>query len=224
MFFKKLVLTISILAFTAPSFAGIPGYVTDSQGKLVRDAEKRCVRTGTWEPKNLIPECDTAKPAKPVATPIEPTVTVKPLPEPEAIIAQPLPAPAPAPLILKKAETLNLDASVMFGFDKSTLTPAGEKTLAAVVEALKNVEHKTIKLDGYTDRIGTDAYNIKLSYKRANAVKSYLVAHGVDASKIKVTGHGKSKFRTTNADCKGQKGAKLKACYGPDRRVELTLE
>jgi OOP family OmpA-OmpF porin len=221
MFFKKFVLTISILAFTAPSFAGIPGYVTDSFGKLVRDAEKRCVKTGTWELKNLIPECDTT----PVA-PIQPGTTVKTLPVAPAIVETPLPevTPTPAPIVLKKSETLSLSALVLFGFDKYKLSSTGEQVLDMIITELNKTEYKSISLDGYTDRFGTAKYNLKLSQKRADAVKAYLVAHGVDASKIKTTGHGKTKFRTTPTDCKGLKGAKLKVCYSDDRRVELTLE
>jgi len=225
MFFKKLILAISIFVFTASTFAGIPGYVTDSNGKLVRDTiNHHCVKTGTWELKNLIPECDTTRRAEVILGIIAPqpkaqeevVVVTKPLAQPVVIVSE--------PLVLEKSVALVLNAAVLFDFDKSTLTVVGKDALNSVVEALKTAEYKTINLDGYTDRIGTVQYNLKLSQKRSNAVKAYLVANGIDAAKIKSNGHGKTKFRTTSTDCKNLKGAKLKACYSNDRRVELTLE
>jgi len=225
MFFKKLILAISIFVFTASTFAGIPGYVTDSNGKLVRDTiNHHCVKTGTWELKNLIPECDTTRRAEVIPGIIAPQPKAQ---EEVVVVTKPLAEPAPIDaklLVLEKAVPLVLNSVVMFDFDKSTLITAGKVVLDEVVIALKTTEYNTINLDGYTDRIGTEQYNLKLSQKRSNAVKAYLVANGIDAAKIKSSGHGKTKFRTTNTDCKNLKGAKLKACYSNDRRVELTLK
>lgn len=232
MLFKKIILAVFAFSLVSTSFAGIPGYVTDSQGKLVRDAAKRCVKTGTWKPENMIPECDTnpkkVQPDNGNSHSVDATQfkdeapLVQPLKPAPAITEQPLAAPAKN-VEIKKAIPVILDAAVMFDFDKSNLTEVGKEILNSFVTALNATEYKTINLDGYTDRFGSNSYNQKLSQNRANAVKAFLVANGVDAKKIVATGRGKSNFKTKPTDCKNHKKAALKACYAPDRRVVVTV-
>ncbi|HEX6157226.1 MAG TPA: OmpA family protein, partial [Burkholderiales bacterium] len=87
-----------------------------------------------------------------------------------------------------------------------------------VLPQLANVHH--IALSGHTDELGSDDYNQRLSEQRANAVRDYLVAKGVDVSRIEVVGLGRT---VPVKSCLGQKGAALIDCLAPNRRVELAV-
>jgi len=82
-----------------------------------------------------------------------------------------------------------------------------------------------ITVEGHTDRLGSPAYNQKLSLQRAESVKSYLVTPGgIDAAKISAVGKGESVPVTKPGECKGNKPSpKLIACLQPDRRVEVEV-
>ena len=104
---------------------------------------------------------------------------------------------------------------VLFAFDKSILTEADVKELQKAVDFVKKYPGAEIRLDGYTDYIGTDAYNIKLSERRATAVKDYLIKEAaVDSSKISAVGHGKA---DPVADNKTEEGR------AKNRRVEISI-
>ncbi|HCT30400.1 MAG TPA: hypothetical protein DIW31_06640 [Bacteroidales bacterium] len=225
MLFKRTTIAALILAFASVTFAhNYPGYVVDSSEKLVRSVVTgECIKTGTWVPENLIPECGgpVAKVEAPTPTPVEEPVVKIITPEPVA--ATPLPEIKTIEVVIEKAVPINLSAQVLFDFDEFTLTSGGVEILSAVAEELKKVDYKVIKLDGYTDRFGSAKYNLKLSQKRANIVKAFLAFKGVDTTKIKAVGYGKTNFITTVEDCKNFKSAGLKACYSQDRRVSLTL-
>ena len=76
---------------------------------------------------------------------------------------------------------------------------------------------------GHADRFGTDAYNQKLSEKRAAAVKEYLVGKGMEANRVYTEGKGKKQPVTKADQCKGPKSKKTIACLQPDRRVEIEV-
>ena len=104
---------------------------------------------------------------------------------------------------------------VFFDFDKSTLTKADLKELQKAVDFVKKYPGARIRLDGYTDRVGTKAYNKKLSERRASAVRDYLIKHaGVSSSKITAVGHGEA---NPVADNKTREGRAL------NRRVEVSI-
>lgn len=131
----------------------------------------------------------------------------------------PEPRPA-APAV--EAQTVSMSADVLFDFDSATVTTRGRKVLDDLGEKLKAEGALTINVVGYTDRLGTDDYNLKLSRKRAEAVKGHLSTF-VDAATIKATGRGKE-HPVTEGKC-GRKlaTAKLVACLQPDRRVEINV-
>lgn len=118
---------------------------------------------------------------------------------------------------------LTLQAEVLFAFDKSVLKESGKKILDDEVTG-KMKEHPEIELvliTGHTDRIGTDAYNQKLSERRANAVKQYLMSQGIEESRLHAVGMGK---KDPVVDCKGVRGKKLIECLQPNRRVVVEIE
>uniref|UniRef100_UPI0025873F39 porin OmpA n=1 Tax=uncultured Pantoea sp. TaxID=218084 RepID=UPI0025873F39 len=134
------------------------------------------------------------------------------------------PAPAPAPVVETKRFTLKSD--VLFTFNKSTLKPEGQQALDQLYSQLSSMDPKdgSVVVLGFTDRIGSDQYNQKLSEKRAQSVVDYLVSKGIPANKISARGMGESNPVTGNT-CDSVKGRNaLIDCLAPDRRVEIDVK
>ena len=112
-------------------------------------------------------------------------------------------------------------ASVMFDFDRSVLRPGETPKLDELTAKLKGRAFDGLSVVGHADQIGTDAYNLRLSGQRAEAVRAYLVGKGVDAGSIRTEARGERETVTGEA-CKNQ-GRKRIECLQPDRRVEVTL-
>jgi len=139
-------------------------------------------------------------------------------PEPAPVVVTPPPAP------VKTVFASDSSANSLFGFDKSILRPEGKQALDKFVEDLHGASFETMAVTGHTDRIGSDAYNQKLSERRANAVRNYLVEFGgIPADKITARGAGESNPVTKREDCAGKDGNPLITCLAPDRRVEVDV-
>ena len=124
-------------------------------------------------------------------------------------------------------DKITFSADALFDFDGSVLKQDGKEALDNLMAELGKVKYDVIIALGYTDHIGSADYNKKLSLKRAEAVKSYLVStHSIDPSDIFVDGKGEANpvtgVGTWHGLCKG-KGQKLKDCLQPDRRVEIEI-
>lgn len=131
-------------------------------------------------------------------------------------------APVAAPEVVNKTFTLNSD--VTFAFGKSTLKPEAATTLDGIYSEIAQVSNPAVAVNGYADRIGKDAANLKLSQRRAETVANYLVSKGVDSNAITATGYGEANPVTGNT-CDAVKGRKaLIACLAPDRRVEVQVQ
>ena len=130
-------------------------------------------------------------------------------------------APAMAPEVVSK--TFNLNSDVTFAFGKANLKPQAKATLDGIYGEIAQINNANVAVAGYTDRIGKDAPNVKLSQRRADSVANYLVAKGVPAQNISAVGHGKAN-PVTGSTCDAVKGRKaLIACLAPDRRVEIAV-
>jgi OOP family OmpA-OmpF porin len=131
--------------------------------------------------------------------------------------AEPSRPAQPAPTA-PQFERYTLSAKELFGFDEATLrTP--QPRLDEIAEAMKRdsrIDHVTIT--GYTDRIGSDAYNLDLSKRRAEAVKGYLVTHGIAASRLETIGRGEA---NPVVECHDKDREALIRCLEPNRRVEV---
>ncbi len=112
-------------------------------------------------------------------------------------------------------------ASVLFDFDQSVLRPGETPKLDELTAKLKGRAFDALAVVGHADQIGTDAYNLRLSGQRAEAVRAYLVGKGVDAGRMRTEARGEREAVTGDA-CKNQ-GRKRIECLQPDRRVEVTL-
>nr|WP_315539234.1 porin OmpA [uncultured Haemophilus sp.] len=128
-------------------------------------------------------------------------------------------APVVAPEVVSK--TFNLSSDVNFAFAKADLKPQARATLDGIYSEISEIKNVNVAVAGYTDRIGKEAANLKLSQRRADSVANYLVARGVPAQSISATGHGEAN-PVTGSTCDAVKGRKaLIACLAPDRRVEI---
>ena len=147
-----------------------------------------------------------------------PVVVVEAAPPPPVVVMTPAPAPVPLRRVSYSAESL-------FGYDKSVVRPEGKAALDGFAAELAGTRFDSVTVEGHTDRLGSTAYNQRLSEQRAEAVKSYLVENGrVDASKIRAVGMSEGTPVTKPEDCKGNaKTAALISCLQPDRRVEIEV-
>jgi len=146
----------------------------------------------------------------------------------QPVVLEPVVVPVPVvvapPAPVKTVFASDSSAGSLFGFNKSDLRPEGKRTLDIFVEDLRGASFETMSVTGYTDRIGRDEYNQKLSERRANAVRDYLVnVGGIPANKITAKGAGESNPVTTREDCAGKDGNPLITCLAPDRRVEVEV-
>lgn len=120
-------------------------------------------------------------------------------------------------------DTRTLDSGMLFPFDGSTLTEEGKAAIAEVASEASDLTDPTFEVYGYTDRIGSDAYNLKLSQKRADAVANEMRNDGLADQITNVEGRGKAHPVTGN-QCDGiSNKAKLIECLAPDRRVEVVI-
>ncbi|OIO66971.1 MAG: hypothetical protein AUJ57_12085 [Zetaproteobacteria bacterium CG1_02_53_45] len=150
----------------------------------------------------------------------------------EVAQAEPEPVPVPvaetpvAPPPATKKVVFSSDSAddSLFGFDKSTIRPQGKRGLDLFVEELKGARFEQIRVTGHTDRIGSDAYNQKLSELRAETVRNYLIEAGIPADKITARGVDGSEPITRPGDCQGASGNALITCLAPDRRVEVDVD
>lgn len=148
------------------------------------------------------------KPARPQVAQYTPPPATEP-----SVVAPPPPPPAPA-----RFERVTLSATELFEFDKAELRMPQPK-LDEIAQALSGGNFNgNITLTGYTDRIGSDAYNQKLSQRRADAVKAYLTGKGIGANRLTAVGKGKANPVVT---CNDRKRVDLIKCLAPNRRVEV---
>jgi OOP family OmpA-OmpF porin len=118
----------------------------------------------------------------------------------------------------------DFSADVLFDFDKYALKPKGIELLDELAGTLQGANYDAIIAIGHTDPLGSKAYNQKLSERRADSVKQYLVSKGIAVDRISASGRGPNELKVTLADCKSSKGRKaLIECLQPNRRVDISV-
>lgn len=211
---KHSLLIAAMLGISASALAQTPGidmkgtvgYVIDQRGFVAKSGTGLCWRTGYWTPAMAIAECDpdlVKKDAAPAAKSAAPAAAAA--------------APKPA------AQKVTLSSDALFDFNKATLRPEGVEKLTKLVNDVKGLKLEVIIAVGHADRLGSDAYNQKLSERRAAAVKTFLVGKGVEPNRVYTEGKGEKQPVTKAGDCKGPKSKKVIDCLQPDRRVEIEV-
>ncbi len=164
-----------------------------------------CWRDANWTPATASPGCDGAIVPKPMAAPVAEAAT--PAPAPKA-------APAPAPVPATVATKVTYAADAFFDFNKSVIKPDGKAKLDDLVGKIKGINLEVIIAVGHTDSVGSDAYNQKLSVRRSEAVKAYLVSKGIEKNRVYTEGKGEKQPVADNKTAEGR---------AKNRRVEIEV-
>ena len=178
----------------------------NGSGELVwkNGTNELCWRDANWTPATAAEGCDGALvKAAPAAAPA-------PAPAPAPAAAAPA-APKPAPAAASK---VTYAADAFFDFDKSVLKPEGKAKLDDLASKVKGINLEVIIAVGHTDSVGTDAYNQKLSVRRSEAVKAYLVSKGIEKNRVYTEGKGEKQPVADNKTAEGR---------AKNRRVEIEV-
>lgn len=208
--------------------AGPVPYLLDGRGTIVRSGGGLCWQTSSWSieaaarthvagsdlPAGCI--CDRERmPAGTCETALAP-------PSAGPLSAAPA-APSAAPTIAQTK--VALPAQTLFAFDRAEISSHGAEVLQGLAAEIRRMELQAVVAVGHTDRIGTESYHIRLSERRAQAVKDFLVAQGVAADRIRIEGRGEAE-PVTDDSCAhmgrdSPRNRKLVVCLAHDRRVTI---
>lgn len=184
----------------------------NASGDVWKNSTGLCWRDANWTPATAAVGCDGA-----IVAPA-PVAVVAPKPAPVAPKAAPAPAPVapkPAPAPQPPAATkVTYAADAFFDFDKSVLKAEGKAKLDDLVGKVKGINLEVIIAVGHTDSVGADAYNQKLSVKRSEAVKAYLVTKGIEKNRVYTEGKGEKQPVADNKTSEGR---------AKNRRVEIEV-
>ena len=182
-------------------------------GEVWKNSTGLCWRDVAWTPATAAAGCDgaiVAPKAAPAPAPVAAPAPA-PAPTPKAVVAPP-PPPAPAPPPAATKVTYAADA--FFDFDKAVLKAEGKAKLDDLVGKVKGISLEVIIAVGHTDSVGGDPYNQKLSVKRSEAVKAYLVSKGIEKNRVYTEGKGEKQPVADN---------KTKEVRAKNRRVEIEV-
>lgn len=202
------VATVAGSAFAAGSTINSDNW-RNGHGNLIwkNGTNELCWRDAGWTPATAAPGCDGALEAPKAAAPAA-------APAPAAAAPAPAPAKAPAPAPAVAAQKVTYAADAFFDFDKSVLKPEGRAKLDDLVSKIQGINLEVIIAVGHTDSVGSDAYNQKLSVRRAEAVKAYLISKGIERNRIYTEGKGEKQPVADNRTAEGR---------AKNRRVEVEV-
>lgn len=197
---KVAMLIASTALATAAGAQSVDNWMSGSGIAVKNGTNELCWRDANWTPATAVQGCDGAIAAPKAAAPAA-------APAPAA--AAPRPA---APAVAATKVTYAADA--FFDFDKAVLKPEGKAKLDDLAQKVKAINLEVIIAVGHTDSVGTDTYNQKLSIRRAEAVKAYLVTKGIEKNRVYTEGKGEKQPVADN---------KTKEGRAKNRRVEIEV-
>ncbi len=178
---------------------------------VMNGTNELCWRDANWTPATGVLPCDgVPKPAAPAPAPA-------PARAPAPAVVAPAPAPAPKPAaapVAPVSEKVTFAADAFFDVDKAVLKKDAGAKLDDLVSKVKGINLEVIIAVGHTDSDGSDKYNQKLSVRRAEAVKKYLVSKGIEPNRVYTEGKGE---KAPVADNKTKEGK------AKNRRVEIEV-
>lgn len=160
-----------------------------------------CWRNANWTPATAAPGCDGA-------------ITPSAAGAPAAATPAPAARPGAAPVAPPAATKVTYAADAFFDFNKSVIKPEGKAKLDDLVGKIKGINLEVIIAVGHTDSVGSDAYNQKLSVRRSEAVKAYLVSKGIEKNRVYTEGKGEKQPVADNKTAEGR---------AKNRRVEIEV-
>jgi len=168
-----------------------------------------CWRDANWTPATAAVGCDGALVRAAAVVPPPPP------PPPPAAVVPPPPPPPPAPPPAPAAATkVTYAADAFFDFDKAVLKPEGKAKLDDLISKIQGINLEVIIAVGHTDSVGSDSYNQRLSVRRAEAVKGYLVSKGIEKNRVYTEGKGEKQPVADNKTAEGR---------AKNRRVEIEV-
>jgi OOP family OmpA-OmpF porin len=208
--FNKVAMLFASAALVTAAGAQTIDNWRNASGDAWKNSTGLCWRDANWTPATAAAGCDgaiVAPKAAPAAAPAAPAPAAAPAPKAAAPAAAPAPAPAAATKVTYAADAF-------FDFDKSVLKAEGKAKLDDLVGKVKGINLEVIIAVGHTDSVGADAYNQKLSVKRSDAVKAYLVSKGIEKNRVYTEGKGEKQPVADN---------KTSAGRSKNRRVEIEV-
>jgi len=203
---NKVAMLVAAAAFvTVAGAQTVDNWVNSTGITWKNGTNELCWRDNFWTPATAAVGCDGAI----VAQAPEPVVVAPPPPPAPKVVAPPPPPPQPV-----AATKVTYAADAFFDFDKSVLKPEGKAKLDDLVGKVKGINLEVIIAVGHTDSVGSDAYNQKLSVRRAEAVKAYLVSKGIEKNRVYTEGKGEKQPVADN---------KTKEGRAKNRRVEIEV-
>ena len=211
-----LAIALFTLAFANLSNAGVVNNWLSASGEVWKNASGECWRNASWTPATAAPGCDGAIVEEPkmAPAPVAPPAPQVESAPPATQAAPPAPAPAPAPAPVSVSSKVTYAADTFFDFNKSVIKPEAKAKLDDLVDKIKAINLEVIIAVGHTDAVGSDVYNQKLSMRRSNAVKAYLISKGVDKTRIYTEGKGEKQPVADNGTKEGR---------AKNRRVEIEV-
>jgi OOP family OmpA-OmpF porin len=196
-------------SFTGVSAQTVDNWVSGTGLPWKNGTNELCWRDGVWTPATGLQGCDGVPVPTPPAPPPPP-----PAPAPAPAPVAPAPPPAAAVVPAPTSEKVTFAADAFFDFDKSVLKPEGRAKLDDLTSKMSGLNLEVIIAVGHTDSVGTDSYNQRLSIRRSEAVKSYLVSKGVEKNRVYTEGKGEKQPVADNKTSEGR---------AKNRRVEIEV-